>query len=104
MGRRGGFRPYRLSLDGFDVSAALTSHWQVTHLVMPELKRMEKTVAAMAAGAWLLRAEYLDCSLVEGRLLAPEVQPSCGRISCLLDEGLAMAVSCMPVDVSLPPV
>lgn len=49
---------------------------EVTHLVMPELRRMEKTVAAMAAGVWLLSANFLDCSLAEGRLL-DEVRPPC---------------------------
>eukprot|EP00873_Tetraselmis_striata_P021958 jgi/Tetstr1/442222/TSEL_003178.t1 len=45
---------------------------EVTHLVAPSLRRMEKTVAAMATGAWLLSAAFLDSSLMEGRVLDEE--------------------------------
>jgi len=41
---------------------------EVTHLIMPELRRGEKSLAGMAAGAWLLSCEFLDVSLMEGHL------------------------------------
>jgi hypothetical protein len=52
-----------------------SSHdWQdgTTHVVQPELKRSEKSLAGMAAGVWLVRQQWLADSSAAGRLLDPE--------------------------------
>jgi hypothetical protein len=47
--------------------------WQgdITHVVVADLQRSEKTLAAMAAGAWLVGQQWLADSRASGQLLDP---------------------------------
>jgi hypothetical protein len=88
-----------------------SSHdWQdgTTHVVQPELKRSEKSLAGMAAGVWLVRQQWLADSSAAGRLLDPEpyelegCETATGSITqgrllwCFVAVCMAWAVSCPP--------
>ncbi|CAD7701523.1 unnamed protein product [Ostreobium quekettii] len=44
---------------------------QITHVVLPELKRNEKAVCGMAAGKWLVSTDYVEACAKQQRLLDP---------------------------------
>eukprot|EP00951_Prasinocladus_malaysianus_P011429 scaffold84372_cov20-Prasinocladus_malaysianus.AAC.2 len=71
---------------------------QITHLVMPCLKRNEKALAAMAAGVWLLRGEFLDSSLVEGRVQDEAVFE---LAECVSDNVISKAISHSLLNIGL---
>ena len=48
---------------------------RVTHVVAPELRRTVKTLAAFAAGAWVLRTSFLDTSGRAHTLVEPVSSP-----------------------------
>lgn len=49
----------------------------MTHVVAPELRRAVKTLAAFAAGAWVLRTTYVEASARARALVEPVSQRSC---------------------------
>lgn len=59
------------------VSGKATHRWdaRATHVVMPTLKRVTKSMAGMAAGCWLVSMSYIEDSAEKGELLDP-VRPS----------------------------
>lgn len=47
----------------------------MTHVVAPELRRAVKTLAAFAAGVWVLRTSFLDASGRARALVEPVSSP-----------------------------
>jgi hypothetical protein len=54
--------------------SAASHDWEpgMTHVVLPFLKRSDKAMCAMAAGAWLLREAWLRDSKSAGKLVGTE--------------------------------
>jgi len=57
----------------------------VTHVVTPELRRAVKTLAAFAAGAWVLRTSFLEASAHAHMLVEPVRGLACRRCAALCD-------------------
>lgn len=55
------------------VSGKSTHRWdtRATHVVMPSLKRVTKSMAGMAAGCWLVSSRFVEDSAAKGELLDP---------------------------------
>ncbi len=58
---------------------------RVTHVVTPELRRAVKTLAAFAAGAWVLRTSFLEASAHAHMLVEPVRGLACRRCAVLCD-------------------
>ncbi len=50
----------------------------MTHVVAPGLKRNQKCMAALAAGAWVVGKEYVAACKAAGELLSPVGNSMCG--------------------------
>jgi hypothetical protein len=83
---------YAAILRRLRVRCLTSSHdWQdsTTHIVQPELKRTEKSLAGMAAGVWLVKQQWLTDSSTAGQLRDPEAYEleSCDAATGSISEG-----------------
>ena len=79
-------RSLRLVHHSFSLALPTTSpacRWdaRVTHVVAPELRRAVKTLAAFAAGVWVLRTTYVEASARARALVEPVSQRLRGSCS-----------------------
>ena len=88
------------------VRGKATHRWdpRATHVVIPTLKRVTKSMAGMAAGCWLVSMGFVEDSATKGELLDPVCRVGSAVVcwQCMAPQAAYELAACSQMDHDMP--